>query len=415
MGGARVGYARTTISHARRSGRKVVRVEGLTHLAVKRFGQMAEQEIRFTCIETLDGKLIEFEAEVQQGKVPMRSTGKVVGNRLQLETTTLGKKTSTSIPWSSEYGGFYATEESLLRRPMQPGERRTIRSLVPVLNQVATIELVAKDYELVKLLGGSFELLRIDTTTRFSGGVELSVAVWCDRQGESLKTRTDAIQLETVRATKALALETKDLAEIDLGWDATVTVDRRLESPHSTKQIRYRVQLDGADPAKVFVSGPSQRVKSTGPHTAELTVYALRPGQTGGNPEAPDDPPSDEHQEPNNMIQSDYPKIVAMARKAAGDRQDPWQVAQTLERYVGQHISEVAFSEAFATAAEVAENPVGDCTEHAVLLAALARARGIPARAAMGLVYIQGKGSFGYHMWTEVYVEGRWIPIDATL
>jgi hypothetical protein len=47
-----------------------------------------------------------------------------------------------------------------------------------------------------------------------------------------------------------------------------------------------------------------------------------------------------------------------------------------------------------------------------VLLAALCRARDIPARVAIGLVYIDQ--AFYYHMWTEVHVGGRWIPLDAT-
>ena len=47
--------------------------------------------------------------------------------------------------------------------------------------------------------------------------------------------------------------------------------------------------------------------------------------------------------------------------------------------------------------------------------AALARAQGIPARVAIGLVYMARSQTFGYHMWTEVYVDKRWIPIDATL
>ena len=38
-----------------------------------------------------------------------------------------------------------------------------------------------------------------------------------------------------------------------------------------------------------------------------------------------------------------------------------------------------------------------------VLLAALARARGIPSRAAVGLVYVGALKGFGYHMWTEVW------------
>ena len=54
----------------------------------------------------------------------------------------------------------------------------------------------------------------------------------------------------------------------------------------------------------------------------------------------------------------------------------------------------------------------GDCTEHAVLVAALCRASGVPARSASGLMWI-GKEA-GYHQWTEVWV-GKWLPVDATL
>ena len=57
----------------------------------------------------------------------------------------------------------------------------------------------------------------------------------------------------------------------------------------------------------------------------------------------------------------------------------------------------------------------GDCTEHAMLLAALCRARQIPARVAIGLVYYPSADGFAYHMWTEVWIEDRWIPLDATL
>ena len=56
------------------------------------------------------------------------------------------------------------------------------------------------------------------------------------------------------------------------------------------------------------------------------------------------------------------------------------------------------------------ENRVGDCNEHAVLMAALSRAAGIPSRVEAGLVYL--KGSFYYHAWNLVYL-GRWITADA--
>jgi transglutaminase-like putative cysteine protease len=126
-------------------------------------------------------------------------------------------------------------------------------------------------------------------------------------------------------------------------------------------------------------------------------------------------PPSEEDRAANNLIQSDDPKILEMAKSAAGEEQDAWKVAQALEAYVKKTIKLKNFSQAFATAAEVAREPEGDCTEHAVLLAALARARGIPARVSIGLVYQTSSQGFVYHMWNELWIGNQWVPMDATL
>jgi hypothetical protein len=413
--GSRAGYTQTTVRSVTYAGRKAVRIESVDHLEVQRSGERIKPDSRVVSIETPEGKLLQFESELQLGPAPMRTVGRVVGDRLELETSTQGQKISPQIPWSAECGGPFAAEDSLRREPLEPGGKRTLRLLVPGFNQVASLTMTAKDYESVQLPVGTCDLLRIDTELRFPNGQVLKGGMWTDRQGDTLKTRIAALNMEKVRATKALALKQPEKLDLDLLWDLAVKLDRPLPDAHHTQRVRYRVQLEGDDPAKMFVSGPSQRIKSIDAHTAEVTVYATGPGKPEGNPDAPDDPPSDDDRRPNNLIQSDNAKIVAMARKAAGADQDPWRTAVALERYVNQLITKKDFSQAFATAAEVAENPVGDCTEHAVLLAALARARGIPTRAAMGLVYMQGKQAFGYHMWDEVYVGGRWIPIDATL
>src|SRR4029077_11471295 len=75
------------------------------------------------------------------------------------------------------------------------------------------------------------------------------------------------------------------------------------------------------------------------------------------------------------------------------------------------------FTEAFATADHVARTLEGDCTEHAVLTAAMCRAAGVPSRTALGLIYVDSNRgpALGFHMWTEVWVDGQWLPIDATL
>ena len=415
MKGSRVGYGRTTTSSAVESGRPVVRIEGLNRLSIKRLGQRTDQDIRYNSVETPGGELIRFDCEMTMGSTPIRTTGQVGGNRLDMETVTEGKKLPSSIPWSPEWGGPFATEQTFRRNPMRPGEHRTLKALMIGFNQAADVEMAAKDYEPTALLGGTYDLLRIETVTRFADGQKLEDTVWTDRTGETLKTHSQAMGLETYRTTEALALEKADTASFDLFADMSVKLDRPLPNAHHTKQVRYRVRLDGGDPAGVFVTGPTQQIKSLDAHTAEVAVYAIRPGESGGNPRAPADPPTDADRQPNNMIQSDDPAIVAEAKEAAGQQTDPWRVAVELERYVNRAIAKKDFSQAFATAAEVAKSHEGDCTEHAVFLAALARARGIPARVAVGLLYMDASQSFGYHMWTEVYIDKRWIPIDGTL
>ncbi len=414
---SRVGYGRTTIRSATESGREVLHIEQWNHLTVKRGRDRTEQDIRSTSVETPDGRLLRFECQMRSGANPMRTAGQVKGDRLELETTTGGKKLVTTIPWSPGWGGPFAPEQTLIRKPMQPGEHRRLTALMIGFNQPAEVELQAKGYEPVSMLGGVHDLLRIETTTRFSNGQKLESVVWADRTGNTLKTFSDAMDLTTYRASEAEALAKVDTADFDLLGATLVSLDQPLSNPYQTKRVRYRVRLSGGDPSAVFVTGPTQEVTSIDPHTAQVTVYAIRPGEPGGNAAAPPDPPTDADRRPNGIIQSDDPEVVAQAQQAAGTETDPWRVATKLERYVNQVITKKDYSQAFATAAEVAKSHEGDCTEHAVFLAALARARGIPARAAMGLVYsqTQGRPGFLYHMWTEVYIDGRWIPIDGTL
>jgi transglutaminase-like putative cysteine protease len=70
----------------------------------------------------------------------------------------------------------------------------------------------------------------------------------------------------------------------------------------------------------------------------------------------------------------------------------------------------------FDIASQVATHKSGDCTEHAVLLAALARSVGLPARVAIGTLVAGEAGSIGAfgHAWVEIYRDGAWSLVDAT-
>ena len=91
--------------------------------------------------------------------------------------------------------------------------------------------------------------------------------------------------------------------------------------------------------------------------------------------------------------------------------------AERLTRHVNA-ILEKKPTVSLPSALEVLRTRVGDCNEHTALYVALARALGIPARIAVGLVSV--RGAFYYHAWPEVYLtegngRGMWLPVDPTL
>ena len=106
-----------------------------------------------------------------------------------------------------------------------------------------------------------------------------------------------------------------------------------------------------------------------------------------------------------------HQKIQELVEKILGPDSSatPLQKARKLHDWVYRNIEKrpvLSLPDALSTL----ENRMGDCNEHAVLMAALARAAGIPCRVEAGLAYL--KGRFYYHAWNLVYV-GRWITADS--
>jgi transglutaminase-like putative cysteine protease len=111
------------------------------------------------------------------------------------------------------------------------------------------------------------------------------------------------------------------------------------------------------------------------------------------------------------LIQSDHPRIVKQARRVVGDAADTVTAAQLLRAWVHKALTQKSVL-GVPSALETLETRVGDCNEHATLYAALARAAGVPARIAVGLVYVEGR--FGYHAWNEVWTADGWLSVDPT-
>jgi hypothetical protein len=109
------------------------------------------------------------------------------------------------------------------------------------------------------------------------------------------------------------------------------------------------------------------------------------------------------------------PQLVAASRSVTATAKNAWEKAQRLNGFVFQHVKNKSLAQAFASASEVFEKREGDCTEHAVLMSALAKIAGIPTKLITGVVYVESPGpSFGYHEWVEVFIGGTWVAMDPT-
>jgi transglutaminase-like putative cysteine protease len=118
------------------------------------------------------------------------------------------------------------------------------------------------------------------------------------------------------------------------------------------------------------------------------------------------------HLDSSRFIRSDHPKIIETARKIVGDEKDPVKAAQLINHWVFKHLKKTPVA-SIPDAYTVLETARGDCNEHAVLAAALARAVGIPCKIALGLVFLED--SFYYHAWNAYWTGDTWVTADALM
>lgn len=126
--------------------------------------------------------------------------------------------------------------------------------------------------------------------------------------------------------------------------------------------------------------------------------------------------PADMHRRSSWVLDFDEQSVQVLIAEIAASGDGIPSPAQ-LERFVFTHVSNKSYSRSFDLASRVATTREGDCTEHAVLLAALARAHGHPARIVFGnlvLEFDERLFAFG-HAWTEIHTGDGWQIYDATL
>jgi len=112
--------------------------------------------------------------------------------------------------------------------------------------------------------------------------------------------------------------------------------------------------------------------------------------------------------ESTSFIPCNDVELVNLAKEITGTGEPEWEDVKKIMDWVYKNIKKSpTFSIPYAK--DVLKTREGDCNEHAVLFAALARAIGVPTKVVVGIVYVDG--AFYYHAWNEVYW-GQWVACD---
>jgi len=415
LAGQRVGYLRSRVVQAGGAAAPIVTTETM-RMTVAREQARVPVEMTLEQHEDAAGRLRSFAIATRASTMAILATGTVREQELELATYSAGSTTRRTLPWDPEVIGSWA-QHRLIAANLAPGRQVEFKTFVPDLVTISKATVKVGNLEEVPLLRGIERLRRVTTTVEAMP--QLTLTAWLDGQGRVVKSHIPLMGgVETHLATREEAL--REVEEFpDLVSQFVVRPNVVLPAPERVVEVLYRLSAPGErlkhqpppDRRQTIVRREGDAVwvrVEVAPPPARPPAFDPSERQPGGAVENV----AEEYRLPGPYIQSDDAEIVAVARQATAGARDQWEAAKRLESWVRDNIRVKDLSVGFASARETLQTRAGDCTEHAVTLAALCRAVGLPARVAVGLAC--WRGVFAYHMWTEVYV-GEWAALDAAL
>ena len=300
-----------------------------------------------------------------------------------------------------------------------PGTKHMRTVLDPATLQSAAMTVTVGDRGVVRANETMIPAFRVET--EFRG---LKTISWVTDTGDVVREESP-LGLMTIRESpeRARGLAVSGRVQADLLQAAAIvpTMRGRIDEPRDVRRVRLR--LDGADLPTDELNGAGQTVEGNVIEIADPRL--LRPG--------PHDTAIERYLKAEPLLESDAPEIRAEAEQAVRGVTDDRGRAERLTRYVNGLLDKKP-TVSLPSAREVLRTKVGDCNEHTALFVAMARSIGMPARIAIGLVFMHG--AFYYHAWPEVYItdkdpstslgagpstplgagaRGLWLPVDPTL
>jgi hypothetical protein len=399
--GQRIGHTHTLRSV--KSGEVDTFVQA--QMTLKRMGTEIKVNTDTRHVETTDGKALRFSAKMAMSDQPTLREGVIENGRLKFTTDTGGKAVTKETAWEPDWLLSEGARLLMVKSGFTPGTKYKYKSFNAEYGMPDETSVEVEGVETRTVLGKEQKLARLKSVPSLAKGV-VSTS-WVDEQGFDRMSEVSMMGMTIVfrASTKEDALRAPvELPEVFLKSMPRSNV--ALPRPREITTLTVRMERPDGGLAEWKPPESTQEVRARDDKSLELAIQSekLRSGGLAEDLAV--------YLKPSPSVQCDDAEIVKTAREIAGAEKDPARLAGKLAGWVHDHIDKKSMDVGAASAREVFQNRSGDCSEHAVLLAAMLRAANIPAKVCSGYLYF--RGNWGGHAWTSAWI-GRWVDFDATL
>lgn len=429
LGGQQVGFASSTLDTLPDS----IRVEDFLVLDVPVLGRLQRTTARSTAMLTRALRLRRFETtfdgDAGGGATAGRfdANGEVLGDSVLRVTLVSHGDTQVArvplpqpivlpalLPLRLAFGGRFAVGRTFAIRLFDPTLLTERDVVVRIAAESTLVVPDSAEYDSTAMawVPAHFDTVRAFRIEQNANG--FVTTTWIDAQGKVVQA-AGPVGFTTSRSAFEIAYDNfrrRDTARVaresarpDPGAIVATTALAAGVTARPDTQGRFQVRIGGVDLAAFDIAGGRQRLQGD-----TLVVDRERIGRLARVRVPVGDTALASSLAPEPLIQSTDPRIAAQARQIVGRERDGARVAERLTHWVYGHVQREVTTGA-PSAVQALERRRGDCNEYTALFVALARAAGLPARTAAGLVYLDGR--FYYHAWPEVHL-GQWVAVDPT-
>jgi len=411
VNGRCVGYSHVSIAPSETQAASLLRLTKRDVFEVPASGSQSVQrrEIVQELLERPNGEFLRYTETTDNDGTITEASAQLLRETLSTTRMVDGQPQTTSLTWPKGAWGPLGIIAMLRQYAAEPNQSRRGQIFVPQLSQFAQFEMTSGAKGWTTLPDSeAVELLLVETSLQSDSGFISITKNWLDAQGEIVKS-VSRDGLTMFRSTQAEADKIESEIQAAQLVATKIPVAATAEQLQ-VAQVTFAIDSTTIDPFSVLSSNVNQQTKSLSARGAELTVHRATPNDPAVDG-IPQDQPTRDH---SQLIDADTPQLKKFLAELPAAESTPLAIATHLTESVFRTLKKEGNSRQFLTPAETLNNLSGDCKAHTALLIAALRQRNVPARAASGLRIVKADNEIIaiYHMWSEAWIEDRWLPLD---